>query len=62
MLSFDILDEGLGIVSSTQFMYDFSTEMFMLHSINSLNFIVWLPLRLEVLGNVCIAIVCKTRL
>ena len=38
--------------------YDFSREMFLiLHSINWQNFIVWLTLLLEVLGNIYIAIV-----
>ena len=40
-------------------MNDFSRKMFlMLHSINWTNFIVWLPLLLEILGNTCITIVC----
>ena len=30
----------------------------MLYSINWPNFIVWLPLLFEILGNMCIAIVC----
>ena len=30
----------------------------MLYSINWPSFIVWLPLLLEVLGNMCIAIIC----
>ena len=34
MLNFDILDKGLGIVSPAHFVYDFSTKMFMLYSIN----------------------------
>ena len=51
--------KGYGIVSPPNFVYDFSTKMFlMLYSINSPNFIVWLPLPLEILGNVCIAAVC----
>ena len=59
MLNFDFLDEGLGIVSPAHFVYDFSTKMFpMLYSINWPNFIAWLPLLLEILGNMCIAIVC----
>ena len=58
MFNFDILDKGLGIVSSAHFVYDFSTKMFvMLHSINCPNFIVWLPLLLEILSNMCITIV-----
>ena len=59
MLSFVFLDKGLGIISPAHFVYDFSTKMFlMLYSINWSNFIVWLPLLLEILGNICIAIVC----
>ena len=59
MLNFDFLDKGLGIVSSAHFVYDFSTKMsLMLYSINQPNFIVWLPLLLEILGNMCIASVC----
>ena len=35
MLNFDILDEGLGIVSAAHFVYDFSTKLFlMIYSIN----------------------------
>ena len=59
MLNFDFLDKGLGIVSPAHFVYDLSTKMFlMLYSINCPNFIAWLPLLLEILGNTCIAIVC----
>ena len=59
MLSFDILDKGLGIVSPAHIAYDFSTKMIlMLYSINRPNFIVWLLLLLEILGNMYIAIVC----
>ena len=39
----------------------FLGEMFLLlHSIVSSNFIVWLPLRCEILGNICIVIICKS--
>ena len=56
MLNFDFLDNGLGIVSPA---HDFSTKMFlMLYSIKRPNFIAWLPLLLEILDNMCIAIVC----
>ena len=59
MLIFYFLDKVLGIVSPAHFVYDFLTKMFlMLYSINSQNIIAWLPLLLEVLGNMCIAIVC----
>ena len=59
MLNLDFFDKGQGIVSPAHFVYDFSTKMFLiLYSINRPNFIVWLPLLLEILGNMCIAIVC----
>ena len=59
MLNLGFLDKSLGIVSAAHFVYDFSTKMFpMLYSINWPNFIIWLPLHLEILGNTCIAIVC----
>ena len=59
MLNFDILDKSLGIVPPAHFVYDFSTKMFLkLYSINRPNFIVWLPLLLEILGNMYLAIVC----
>ena len=59
MINFDFLDEGLGIASPPHFVYDFSTKMLLIvHSINSPNFIAWLPLLLEIFGNMCIAIVC----
>ena len=60
MLNFDILNKGLGIVSPPHFVYGFSTKMFLkLYSINWRNFIVWCPLLLEILGNMCIAMVCE---
>ena len=59
MLNFDFLDKDLGIVSPAHFVYDFLTIMLlMLYSINWPNFIAWLPLLLEILDNMCIAIVC----
>ena len=59
MPKFDFLEEGLGIVSPSYFLYGFSRTMFlMLYSISWPNFIVWLPLLLKILGNMCIAIVC----
>ena len=59
IFNFDVLEKDLGIVFPPHFVYDFSTEMFlMLYSINWPNFIVWLPLVLEILGNMCIAIDC----
>ena len=56
MLNFKFLDKGLGILSQSYFVYDFSTKMFlMLHSINWPNFVAWLPLVIEILGNMRIA-------
>ena len=55
---FDFLDKGLETVCSPHFIYDFPTKVFlMLYSINWPNFIVWLFLLLEILANMCIAIV-----
>ena len=54
MLNFDFLDNGLGIVSTAHFVYDFLTKVFfMLYSINQPNFIAWLPLLLELLA-ICV--------
>ena len=58
MLDFNFPEKGLGLVSPTDFVYDFSRKMFlMLHSINWPNFIVWLSLHLETFGNMGITIV-----
>ena len=60
MLNLDFLEKGLEIVYPSYFVYDFSKKkMFlMLCSINWPNFIALLPLLLEILVNMCIAIVC----
>ena len=59
MLKFDFLEKGLGIVSPPYFVYGCSRKMFLVvYSINLPNFIVSLPLRLEILANMCIAVVC----
>ena len=59
MHNFDFLDKGLGIVSPTHFVHDFFIKMFlMLCPINWPNFTAWLSLLIEILGNICIAIVC----
>ena len=51
-------EKGLGLISPPHFVYDFSRKMFlMLHSIYCPNFIIWLPLLLRLLGNMCITIV-----
>ena len=58
MLNFDLLEKDLEIVSPPHFVYDFSRKIFLkLYSINWPNF-VSLPLLLEILGNMCIVIVC----
>ena len=58
-LNFVFLEIDLGIVFPPHFVYDFSRKIcLMLYSINRPNFIVWLFLLLEILGNVCIATVC----
>ena len=58
MLNFDFLEKGLEMASLPHFVYDFLREMFlMLYSMNWPNFITWLPLLLETLLNMCIAIV-----
>ena len=59
MLNFDFSEKGLGLVSPPHFVYHFSRKTFLtLHSINWPNFIVWLPLLLEIFGSMCIAIIC----
>ena len=59
LLNFDILEKGLGIVSAPHFVNYFLKKMFlMLYSINLPHFIVWLSFLLEILGNMCIAIIC----
>ena len=61
MLNFDFLGKlgkGLKKFFPPHSVYDFSTKRFlMLYSIKLPNFIVWLPLFLEILANICIAIV-----
>ena len=52
-LNFDILEKGLGIVSPSYFVYNYSRKMvLMLYSINWRNFIVRLILLLATLGNI----------
>ena len=58
ILNFDFFKKDLGIVSPPHFAYDFSRKMFLiLYSIKWPNFIVWFPLLLTILGDMCIAIV-----
>ena len=59
MLNFDFLEKGLGIVSILHFVHDFLRKMFfILFSIKWPNFFAWLFLLLNILVNMCIAIVC----
>ena len=59
MLNFNFSEKSLELVSPPHILYDFSRKLFlMLHSINWPNFIVWLPLVLEILGNKYITDVC----
>ena len=52
MLNFIFSGKGLGLVSPPHFVHNFSRKMFlMLDSINWPNFIVWLPILLEILDN-----------
>ena len=64
MLNFNFSQKGLWLVSPPHVMHDISRKMFfMLHSINWSNFIVWLILLLEVLGNMLLQFfVNQTRL
>ena len=57
MLSFDFLGKCLGEDSSVHIVYDFSGKMIVMsYSSNWSNVIAWLPLLLEILDNICIAI------
>ena len=59
MLNFDTLEKCLGILSPPYFVYDFSRKMFlMLYSTKCSDFLFRLSLLLEILSNICIAIVC----
>ena len=59
MLKFYILSRRLGLASPPHFVYDFWRKiLFMLYSINWPNSVAWLPLLLEILGNMCIVIIC----
>ena len=58
MHNFHFLEKELGLFSLPYFAYDFSRKVFhMLYSINCPNFIGWLPLLLEILGDMGIGIV-----
>ena len=58
MFNFDFLEKGLGTVSPQHFVYVFSRKMsLMLYSINWPKYIIWSPLLIEILGNMCIAVI-----
>ena len=59
ILYFNFSHRTLGLISPPHFVNDFSRKIFlMLHSINWPNFMVWLPLLLEILDNMFITNVC----
>ena len=59
ILNFHFLKRSLGIVSPLHFAYDFLLNVFLIiYFINWLNFIAWLLLLLEILGNICIVLAC----
>ena len=59
MLNFSFPEKVLGLVSPPHSVYYFTRIMFfMLYSINWPNFIVSIPLFLEILENMCITFVC----
>ena len=59
MLIFHFSEMSLRLVSPPHFVYDVSIKKFLvLYYINWPYFIVWLPLLLEMLGNMSITIVC----
>ena len=50
---------GLWLVSLSHFLHDFWRKIFLtLYATKWLNLIAWLPLLLEILGNMCIIITC----
>ena len=54
------LEKSLGLVSPPHFTYDFSTKLFrIVYSIILFYIIVSLPVLYEILGSMCITIVCK---
>ena len=58
--AFQKTKKGLELVFPVHFLFRFWREVFfLLYSINWPNFIAWLPLLHEILGNMCIVIVCQ---
>ena len=59
MTLFFFLKGGLGLASQSHFLHDFWKKIFFtLYAIKWQNLIAWLPLLLEILGNMCIIITC----
>ena len=58
MVDFDFLEEYLGIVFPPHFTNSFARKYFSWCILLTLNLFVWLPLVLEIFGNICIANVC----
>ena len=59
ILNFSFPEKGLGLVTPSHFVHDFSRKIFLLlYSINWPNSIAWLPLLLDILGNICFKIGC----
>ena len=60
MLNFGFIEKSLWQVLPLNFVYDFSRKVFlMLYSFNWPNFIVWLPLLIEILGNKRVITICS---
>ena len=59
MLIFDFLEKGLGLISPPQFVHDFSRKIFLIfYFINRPSLIASLLFFLEILGHMCIIIIC----
>ena len=57
---FKKIKRGLELCTLPHFLHNFWRKIFiLLRSVNRPNFIVWLSLLCEILGNMCIGIVCK---
>ena len=55
---FQFLQKSLRLATPSRFVYDFLMKiLFLLCSINWENFVVWFPLLLEILSNMCIVII-----
>ena len=58
ILNLDYFQKGLGLASPPHFVYDFLRKIFLVLSLNWPIFHVWLPLLLDIMGNICIVIIC----